>query len=86
METFVLLIGMCDNLWFHLILTDSNKCNSNPCQHNGTCIGDIDTFSCVCDSEHFGTFCETGTLHVGKNRLHFNKKIDLLSQHNNFNH
>ena len=40
--------------------TESNRCNSNPCQHGAECTGDINTFSCDCDSEHTGTLCEIG--------------------------
>ena len=41
--------------------TDVNECASMPCLSNGTCIDDINGFTCVCTSGFSGSFCETST-------------------------
>lgn len=44
--------------WF---FPDINECTSNPCQNFGTCLDGINSFSCVCDSDHYGRLCENRT-------------------------
>ena len=40
-----------------LVLTDINECSSNPCL-NGTCIDEINMFSCECDGGWKGLLCD----------------------------
>ena len=46
------------------LLTEINECESSPCQHNGTCIDEINRYSCTCVPGYTGVNCETGTLSV----------------------
>ena len=34
-----------------------NKCSSNPCLYNGTCIDSLDNFMCICPAWHAGLIC-----------------------------
>ena len=36
-----------------------NECSPNPCQNNGTCTDDIDSYNCSCVTGYTGTDCET---------------------------
>ena len=42
--------------------TDVNECASMPCQNNGTCIDDINGFTCNCTSAFTGAVCETSRI------------------------
>ena len=44
-----------------------SPCNSDPCQHNGTCVdSDIaGTYRCDCTSDFYGAHCESGINAVG---------------------
>ena len=37
---------------------ETDECESNPCQHNGTCIDLIADFNCNCTTNYTGRFCE----------------------------
>ena len=39
--------------------SDVDECASMPCQNNGTCVDDINRFTCDCISGFMGRFCET---------------------------
>ena len=39
---------------------DVNECHSDPCAHNGTCIGGVNSFTCSCVEGYTGLDCETG--------------------------
>lgn len=43
-------------------LTDIDECASYPCQNGGTCINNINSFSCSCPRHVHGTICENGKL------------------------
>ena len=36
-----------------------NECESNPCQNGGTCVDEVNSFSCVCVADYTGTNCTT---------------------------
>ena len=46
---------------FHIILMflDIGECSSDPCQNGGTCIDEINAFTCNCMSGYTGDVCET---------------------------
>ena len=46
---------------FKMILTflDIGECSSDPCQNGGTCIDEINAFTCICISGYTGDVCET---------------------------
>ena len=41
---------------------DIGECSSLPCQNNGTCVDEINRFSCNCTSAFSGFFCETSRI------------------------
>ncbi|CAH1774354.1 unnamed protein product, partial [Owenia fusiformis] len=41
------------------IETDVDMCDPNPCQNNGTCYSENDTFNCTCEDNYFGKTCST---------------------------
>ena len=38
--------------------TEVNECESNPCQNGGRCADELKRFSCECEPDFEGTFCE----------------------------
>ena len=42
-----------------LVITDTNECQSSPCQNGGTCIDQINSYKCTCTDDWKGTNCET---------------------------
>ena len=42
-----------------MIFLDIGECSSDPCQNGGTCIDDINVFTCICVSGYTGDLCET---------------------------
>ena len=47
-------------LYVILIFPEIDECSSNPCTHNGTCIDDVNSFTCSCVEGYTGQVCETG--------------------------
>nr|QRV07513.1 Lectican 1 [Eptatretus burgeri] len=45
----------------HAFLTDVDDCVSRPCQHGGTCVDLLGSFSCVCLPSYEGAQCEKDT-------------------------
>ena len=39
--------------------TEINECNSNPCDHSGTCLDYINEYICSCAQGFTGVSCET---------------------------
>lgn len=38
---------------------DVNECESNPCQHGGSCFDDVNQFTCSCVAGYTGSTCGT---------------------------
>ena len=47
-----------------VLFTEINECESSPCQHNGTCIDEVNRYSCVCIPGYTGVNCEKGALNI----------------------
>ena len=45
-----------------LILLDIGECLSDPCQHGGTCVDNINAFTCICTIGYTGNVCETSKI------------------------
>ena len=43
-------------------IIDNNGCNSNPCENGGTCIDEVDGYSCDCVTGYEDDNCETSKL------------------------
>ena len=41
-------------------ISDSNGCDSTPCEHGGTCITELDVYSCLCEEGYEGQHCQIG--------------------------
>ena len=41
-------------------ILDINECESAPCMNNGTCIDEVNSYSCECMPGYTGSTCETG--------------------------
>ena len=46
----------------YFLLTDIHECGSSPCIY-GTCIDNVNSYTCTCDDGYTGTNCETGMSH-----------------------
>ena len=42
-----------------LIFVDIGECSSEPCQNGGTCVDEINAFTCICMIGYTGDVCET---------------------------
>ena len=42
------------------LLVDIDECSSNPCLNDGTCIDDVNSFSCLCADGFEGDICSRG--------------------------
>ena len=40
--------------------SDVDDCASSPCQNNGTCVDDVNSYTCQCDRNYVGNNCQTG--------------------------
>ena len=38
--------------------TDIDECASDPCQNDGTCVDQVDSFMCRCQEGYVGDVCE----------------------------
>ena len=41
-------------------LADVMECSSSPCENNGTCTDEVNSFTCGCLQGYSGRYCETG--------------------------
>ena len=55
-----------------ILKLDVEECASMPCLNNGTCVDEINRFTCNCTSGYTGAVCETS-------RIVFKSKIDCWS-------
>ena len=44
------------------VTVDVNECDSSPCQNGGTCLDDVNGYSCSCAAPYAGTHCSCKTL------------------------
>ena len=43
------------------VISDIDECASSPCQNYGTCIDEVNAYSCTCTTDIYtGTHCEEG--------------------------
>ena len=42
-------------------ISDVDECSSDPCHNDGSCVDDINKYSCTCEAGYTGLQCETGT-------------------------
>ena len=42
------------------MLADIDECVSSPCQNSGTCVDDVNSYTCQCDRNYIDANCETG--------------------------
>jgi len=45
---------------FQFILPDIDECASRPCQHGGTCVDNVNKYTCYCAVGYTGYVCRTG--------------------------
>lgn len=48
----------------YIYFSETNECNSNPCQNGASCIDEVNRYTCSCASGYMGTHCETGNKHL----------------------
>ena len=54
-----------NNYYYYIIIinhvvVDTDECESNPCQHGGTCSDRVNYYACTCSTGSEGSNCETG--------------------------
>ncbi|XP_078329616.1 uncharacterized protein LOC111112680 [Crassostrea virginica] len=52
------------NTTFWTFTLYNDECASDPCHNNGTCVNEVNLFSCVCDIGHYGSVCEFHVLDI----------------------
>ena len=45
---------------FHVMFPDVDECETSPCQNDGTCVDELDGYTCQCTDQWYGANC-TGT-------------------------
>ena len=58
-ETSILLVILSYRIRVIYLFLDIGECLSVPCQNGGTCIDNINAFTCICVSGYTGELCET---------------------------
>ena len=46
-------------MYIHMSLADLSECASSPCQNGGTCIDQVNAFTCSCSIQYQGSLCQT---------------------------
>ena len=46
-------------MYIHMSLADLSECASSPCQNGGTCIDQVNAFTCTCSIQYQGSLCQT---------------------------
>ena len=49
-----------------ILYSDIDDCASSPCQNGGTCVDDINSYTCNCDVGYTGENCEKGIILIIK--------------------
>ena len=44
---------------FYTFSVNIDECASQPCQNGGTCVDDVNSFTCECSDENSGPHCES---------------------------
>ena len=87
----VLLCVMCCDFVQHICrsvtyislnnsLADVDECSSNPCLNDGTCIDDVNSFSCLCADGFEGVFCNRGMRQGVESQNLFRKVCECCTQ------
>ena len=42
--------------------TDEDDCASDPCENGGTCVDEVNSYSCTCDPGFTGQSCESNVI------------------------
>ena len=54
--------------------SDADECESNPCQHGGTCEDGKHCYTCTCAVGYIGVHCEIGQSHILRYYTYWNHK------------
>jgi len=59
-------VVVCCSVINFVYSADIDECASNPCQNGGTCVDNVNGFTCACVSGYDGTSCETGRIQLNE--------------------
>ena len=45
---------------YSYLISDIDECASSPCQNGGTCIDDVNSYTCLCAPGYSGVNCDGG--------------------------
>jgi len=48
----------------YILFADINECSSNPCDNGGSCIDEINGYTCKCATGYEGMHCNGGILEI----------------------
>ena len=75
MRTSIFNASHTSSVLFETPFVDIDECATIPCQNGGSCIDQINGYSCNCDDGYNGTNCENGNCQT----LLHHFKFDLIS-------
>ena len=65
--------------------SDTDECDSHPCQHGSTCTDRVNGYTCTCISGYESTTCGTGKSHIGMSiqsrKIYTNRTLCLILVH-----